>query len=57
MDFVTARAGAGIATDPFQVVVADNDLPASVRGHVLVHDFDHDRPLIPGLRDPHAAEQ
>ncbi|MEU2827482.1 hypothetical protein ABZ667_02250 [Streptomyces lavendulae] len=57
VDFVTARAGAGITTDPFQVVVADNDLPASVRGHVLVHDFDHDRPLIPGLRNPHAAEQ
>lgn len=57
VDFVTARAGVGITTDPFQVVVADNDLPASVRGHVLVHDFDHDRPLIPGLRNPHAAEQ
>ncbi|WP_416484502.1 hypothetical protein [Streptomyces sp. CL12] len=57
VDFVAARAGAGIATDPFQVLVADNDLPISVRSHVLVHDFDHDRPLIPGLHNPHAAEQ
>ncbi|WP_133243338.1 hypothetical protein [Streptomyces scopuliridis] len=56
VDFVTARTGAGITTAPFQVLVADNDLPASVRGHVLVHDFDHDRPLIPGLSNPHAAQ-
>ncbi len=56
VDFVAARTGAGVATVPFQVLIADNDLPKDVRSKVKVHDFDHDRPLIPGLDNPHGQQ-